>query len=101
MQVGVFGIERGGASAGSSEGGFIIDAVVFSVADKKSVAELRLRYTGKRIDEAFQMFNQRFQAEFPGAVCAGWNLDGRVDPESIKNLGAPPKPAAPAAPANP
>jgi hypothetical protein len=101
MQVGVFGIERGGASAGSSEGGFIVDAVVFSVADKKSVAELRLRYTGKRIDEAFQMFNQRFEAEFPGAVCAGWNLDGRVDPESIKNLGTPPKPATPAAPANP
>jgi hypothetical protein len=101
MQVGVFGMERGGASSGSSDGGFIVDAVVFSVADKKSVAELRLRYTGKRIDEAFQMFNQRFESEFPGATCAGWNLDGRVDAASIKNLGTPPKPAAQPAATNP
>jgi hypothetical protein len=94
MPVGVFGLERGGAATGGAEGGFIVDAVVFSVAQKRSVAELRLRYTGKRIDEAFQMFNQRFDAEFPGAVCAGWNWEGHVDAASIKKLGNPAKPAA-------
>jgi hypothetical protein len=97
MQAGMFGLERGGAATGGSDGGFIVDAVVYSVAEKRSVAELRLRYTGKRIDEAFQMFNQRFESEFPGAVCAGWKWEGRVDAASIKNLGSPAKPASPPA----
>jgi hypothetical protein len=87
MQGGVFNIDQGGSSSGQSDGGFTVDAVLFSVADKKSIAELRMNYAGKRIDDALRLFNARFDKEFPGARCAGWNWAGQVDAAAIKSLG--------------
>lgn len=92
MQGGAFGggLSQGGTSSGSNAmTGFGIYAVLYSVADKKSVAEIRMNYAGKRIDHAIQLFNTRFEKEFPGAHCRAWNLAGKVDVQAIKSLPAP------------
>lgn len=86
MQGGVFNVDKGGSSSGSSDGGFTVDAVLFSVADKKSIAELRMNYAGNRIDDALRLFNDRFEKEFPGTACAGWNWAGQVDAATVKSL---------------
>ncbi|HET6340054.1 MAG TPA: hypothetical protein VFG30_42890 [Polyangiales bacterium] len=92
MQGGAFGgggAGNVGTSSSDSGGGFEVDAVFYSVADKRSVAEIRMNYRGKRIDDALQLFNQRFAKEFPGTQCRGWNWSAHVDPAAIKKLGAP------------
>lgn len=93
LQGGAFGgaLSQGGSTTGSDAmTGFGIYAVIYSVADKKSVAELRMHYAGKRIDNAIQLFNARFEKEFPGAHCRAWSLPGKLDVQAIKNL-PPPK----------
>lgn len=91
MQGGAFGggTQQIGPTSSDSGGGFQVYAVFVSVADKRSVAEIRMHYGGKRIDDALQQFNQRFELEFPGSKCRGWNWAAPVDPAAIKNLAGP------------
>lgn len=82
---------RGGMKQGSSESqdagdGFQIEASFYSVRDRRSLAEIRLNYTGTRVDEAVRQFNDRLDAEFPGASCGGWNWSAQLDPKAIQQL---------------
>jgi hypothetical protein len=90
MQGGAYGggLNQGGSVPGESTGGFEVYAVFYSVADKRSIAEIRMHYGGKRIDDALRLFNERFDKEFPGTKCRGWNWAVHVDPAAIKNLPA-------------
>jgi hypothetical protein len=83
------GAQSSGTTPSDAGGGFEVDAVFYSVADKHSIGEIRMHYRGKRIDDALHLFNQRFEKEFPGSQCRGWELSGHVDPAAIKNLPAP------------
>jgi hypothetical protein len=88
LQGGAFGggAQQIGPAPSDSGGGFQVYAVFVSVADKRSVAEIRMSYGGKRIDDALQQFNERAALEFPGTKCGGWNWAAHVDPAAIKNL---------------
>jgi hypothetical protein len=88
LQGGAFGggAQQIGPAPSGADSGFQIYAVFVSVADKRSVAEIRMSYGGKRVDDALEQFNQRAALEFPGTKCRGWNWAGHIDPAAIKNL---------------
>jgi hypothetical protein len=62
-------------------------ALVYSVAAKESVAQVSLAYTGHSLDEAFAKFSAKLRDTLPGAACAGWAWEGKVDAEAIRKLG--------------
>ena len=92
------GGRRGGGGGGGRRGGkpgsevhevsegLQIDATFYSVRERRSLAAIRMNYTGTRIDEAVREFNDRLDREFPGARCSGWKLTQEIDPVAIRGL---------------
>jgi hypothetical protein len=62
-------------------------ALLYSVSAKQSVAQVSLEYSGHSLDEALTRFTAKLRDSLPGAVCAGWAWEGRVDAERIRKLG--------------
>ena len=83
------GMKQGSGESGEAGDGFQIDASFYSVRERRSLAEIRLNYTGTRIDEAVRQFNDRLEHEFPGASCGGWNWSAQLDPAAIRQLPEP------------
>jgi hypothetical protein len=63
-----------------------LSATLFSVARSQSVAVVSLRYLGTSVDEAVSQLAAKLADSVPGAACAGWNWDAKVDPEAIRRL---------------
>jgi hypothetical protein len=61
-----------------------LTASFFSVPKAASVALVALQYSGETIDDAVQRFTTRLSATLPGATCAGWNWEAKIDPEAIR-----------------
>jgi hypothetical protein len=64
-------------------------ALLYSVPDKKSVGQVSLEYTGTSLDDALAKFTAKLREALPGASCAGWTWDGKVDVDRIRKLGEP------------
>ncbi len=64
----------GTTSAREQAESFEIALSLFSVKKHEEVAKLQLRYGGPSEDEAVKKFGERYRAEFPGLLCAGWNF---------------------------
>jgi hypothetical protein len=61
--------------------------LLYSPAEKKSVAEVSLEYTGHNLDDALAKFTAKLRESLPGASCAAWAWDSKVDPERVRRLG--------------
>lgn len=66
--------------------GLQIDATFYSIRERRSLAEIRMSYTGAHMDEAVRAFNVRLDQEFPGARCSGWTWKAPLDPVAIRQL---------------
>jgi hypothetical protein len=53
---------------------FRIEADLYELPSLRRVARLTLKYGGTDEHEAFAMFANKLQAEFPSAQCSGWNF---------------------------
>ena len=49
-----------------------------------SVALVALEYSGESVDEAIAGFTAKLASALPGATCAGWNWEVKIDPEAIR-----------------
>jgi len=61
-----------------------LSASLFSVPKVASVALVELEYSGESADDAVAKFSAKLAASLPGATCAGWNWDAKIDPEAIR-----------------
>jgi hypothetical protein len=61
-----------------------IVASLFSVSQRRSVAEIAMQYSGETVDDALTKFAQRLAITLPGATCSGWDWSTQVDPERIR-----------------
>ena len=61
-------------------------ASLFSVSQRQSVAEITMRYSGETVDDALTKFAQKLAVVLPGASCSGWDWNGQVDPEHIRQI---------------
>jgi hypothetical protein len=59
-------------------------ASLFSVPKAASVAVVELHYSGDSVDEAIAGFTAKLASALPGATCAGWNWEAKIDPEAIR-----------------
>jgi hypothetical protein len=64
-------------------------ALLYSVKDKQSVAQISLEYTGHSLDDAMARFTARLRETLPAASCSGWTWDGKVDVERVRQLAGP------------
>jgi hypothetical protein len=62
-------------------------ALLYSVKEKQSVAQVTLEYTGHSYDDAMAKFTLKLRQTLPAASCTGWTWDGKVDVERVRNLG--------------
>jgi hypothetical protein len=60
--------------------------ILFSAKAHRSVAAVRLSYSGTSLDDALQSFMTKLGSEFPQATCGGWKMDGHVDASDIRRL---------------
>ncbi len=65
---------------------FDVDVSAYSVRERRVIAELAMRYTGKDTDHALQEFTQRLGVTFPGWKCAPWRGDAEIDPKTITDI---------------
>lgn len=63
-----------------------LSASLFSVPKAASVARVTLAYSGESVDEAIAGFTAKLASALPGATCAGWNWEAKIDPEAIEAL---------------
>jgi hypothetical protein len=61
-----------------------LSASLFSVPKAASVALVALQYSGESVDEAIAGFTAKLASALPGATCAGWNWEAKIDPEAIR-----------------
>jgi hypothetical protein len=61
-----------------------ISASLFSVARKKAVALISMKYRGESIADALGRFATELANALPEARCSGWNSSVSVDPQSIR-----------------
>jgi hypothetical protein len=61
-----------------------LSASLFSVPKAASVALVALEYSGESVDEAIAGFTAKLASALPGATCAGWNWDAKIDPDAIR-----------------
>ena len=61
-------------------------AVLFSVAQGRSVAHIDLQYSGSSADEATNQFLAKLAQTLPATTCAGWIWSADVDAERIRKL---------------
>jgi hypothetical protein len=62
-----------------------IVASFFSVSERRSVAEVSMRYTGETVDDAIAQFSRKLETTLPGATCAGWDWDTDIHADRIRN----------------
>jgi hypothetical protein len=60
--------------------------ILFSPKAHKSVAAIRMTYTGQSLEDALDRFMARLGAELPRSTCAGWGGELHVDASDIKRL---------------
>lgn len=63
-----------------------LSASLFSVAQRRSVALVDLRYSGDSVEDAIGEFTARVARLFPDTTCRGWNWHTDVNPERIRRL---------------
>jgi hypothetical protein len=61
-----------------------ISASLYSVAQRRSVALYGMQYSGDSVDDAIARFADQLGRSLPGAQCAGWDWDAKVDAEHIR-----------------
>jgi len=73
---------RGGAGGGQGAREdpnlFEISALLFSVAQVRSVAVVSLQYSGQNVDEAVTKFAAKLQGTLPATKCAGWDWNASI-----------------------
>ena len=89
---------RGGGMGGAGPGGrtrrssststdtneLDLSASLFSVAQGRSVALYAMQYSGDSVDDAIAQFAEQLARSLPGAQCAGWDLDAKIDVQRIR-----------------
>jgi hypothetical protein len=92
------GGSRGGGMGGPGPGGRMrrpmsgegdtneldMSASLYSVAQRRSVALYGMQYSGDSVDDAIARFADQLGRSLPGAQCAGWDWDAKVDAEHIR-----------------
>jgi hypothetical protein len=61
-----------------------LSASLFSVSKGAWVALVALEYSGESLDDAIAGFTAKLAGALPGATCAGWNWEAKIDPEAIR-----------------
>lgn len=61
-----------------------IGASLFSVSERRSVAEVTMRYSGETVDDALTKFAQKLSATLPGTTCSDWDWSVPIDPDRIR-----------------
>jgi hypothetical protein len=64
-----------------------IAATVFSVAQRRSVGQISLRYLGTSIDEAVTLFAAQVADALPQARCEGWDWSAKIDAQHLRQMG--------------
>jgi hypothetical protein len=65
---------------------FEVSALLFSVAQRKSVGVIAMQYDGPSADEALQRMSAKLAAAIPGSACGGWDLSVPLDEQRIRAL---------------
>jgi hypothetical protein len=68
---------------------FEMTASVFSKREHKSVAMVSMAYTGPSESEAIAAFADKLGSALPGATCASWRTELRIDAATIQPVVAP------------
>ena len=63
-----------------------IAATIFSVAQRRSVGQISLRYSGTSINEAIGQFAAQLTDALPQARCDGWDWSAKIDPQHIRQI---------------
>jgi hypothetical protein len=65
-----------------------LSATLYSIAARRSVALVALRYTGASLDEATRAFAAELARSLPGMRCARWDTDAgadaKIDPARVR-----------------
>lgn len=61
-----------------------VSASLFSIAQGRSVALYGMQYSGESVDDAITQFADHLARSLPGAQCAGWNWEAKIDPDRIR-----------------
>jgi hypothetical protein len=61
-----------------------VSASLYSVAQKSSVALIRLQYSGPSLNEALTKFAAKLARSLPRMRCLGWDWSQGVDPDRIR-----------------
>jgi hypothetical protein len=69
-----------GRQSGEDPDVFDMSALLFSVAQGRSVALVSMQYSGQSIDEAVAKFAAKFAASLPSTRCVGWNWNASLPP---------------------
>jgi hypothetical protein len=62
---------------------------LFSVAQRRSVGMVALRYSGASVDDAVAKLDAKLAPAMTGSTCAGWSWDATVNEKRIRDLAAP------------
>lgn len=65
---------------------FEIAATFYSVREKKPVAQLSMKYTGPREEDAISRFAAKLHAYLPNATCVGFKKDSDLTEERVRQL---------------
>ena len=87
------GSMRSPSTPAGSKDALDLAALLYSVSEKRSVGQISLEYTGHSLDDAWAKFAERLRESLPGASCAGWSWEGKVDVERVRKLGEPSVPS--------
>jgi hypothetical protein len=79
MRGGYGGAPRATRSADDDTQPFEMSASLYSPTLHKTVAFLRMRYTGHSLDEALAKFATQLHAQMPSATCGGWDWSAHAD----------------------
>ncbi|HEV3191133.1 MAG TPA: hypothetical protein VGY54_11580 [Polyangiaceae bacterium] len=72
------GRRGGGQGAREDPNFFEMSALLFSVAQVRSVAVVSMQYSGQNVDEAITNFATKLHGTLPATKCTGWNWNTNV-----------------------
>jgi hypothetical protein len=75
---------RGPAAGEADTNELDVSASLFSIAQGRSVALYGMQYSGDSVDDAIAQFANQLARSLPGAQCAGWDWDAKIDPDRIR-----------------
>jgi hypothetical protein len=81
-----FGRSSPNSPSQSNASVFEIAATFYSVKDKKPVAQLSMKYTGPREEDAISRFATKLHDYLPNATCNGWKPDADLTEERVRQL---------------